>query len=284
MASSVKILSQGKISSSILYHNDDILAVGLSKGCPEFLVSLGHWFPCALGCCSILCIGYEWKNALLLSSRFVKATLSPAFPFLQVSELCQPEDVQHRAVCQYSSVPPQGTLDTNSCTSTQQIITTLYTGWGVQTSDLSFCKACCEDSRNKAMAGGVFSKWSCQVLEKRSQRQTSLIPTGEDSLSRNDWQNTRFGETPFLWHGHCHTLTPPSPHRGFTGTSAQFGSFSHSCNSTYKQSALKEISPTNNRVCWKIRRDGFLGSGEQLRSDILMILGCDFSVQRNSLP
>ena len=44
------------------------------------------------------------------------------------------------------------------------------------------------------MAGGLFSKWSCQVLEGRSQRQTGLIPTGEDCLSRCDWQDTRFGE------------------------------------------------------------------------------------------
>lgn len=41
MGNSVKILSQRKISSSSLYHNDDILAVGTFKGCPEFLVSLG---------------------------------------------------------------------------------------------------------------------------------------------------------------------------------------------------------------------------------------------------
>lgn len=35
-----EILSWGKISSPILYHNDDILAVGIFKGCPEVFVSL----------------------------------------------------------------------------------------------------------------------------------------------------------------------------------------------------------------------------------------------------
>lgn len=48
-------------------------------------------------------------------------------------------------------------------------------------------RAHCGGSRGKAMAEGLFSKWSCRALE-RSQRQTGLVPTGEDSLSRCDWQ------------------------------------------------------------------------------------------------
>lgn len=90
------------------------------------------------------------------------------------------------------------------------------------------------------MAGRVFSKWSCQVLEKRSQRQTSPIPTGEDNLSRHDWQNTRFGETPLLWHRHCHTLTPPSPQRVSLELQLNLVLFPIVANlHTNKQSALK---------------------------------------------
>lgn len=87
---------------------------------------------------------------------------------------------------------------------------------------------------------GSFPSGACQVLEKRNQSQTSLSSTGEDNLSRHDWQDTRFGETPLLWHRHCHTLTPPSPQRGFTETSAHLVLFPIDANlHTNKQSALK---------------------------------------------
>lgn len=149
-----------------------------------------------------------------------------------------------------SCVPVQLSLPMGPCTPQLHKQTAnyqlLYTEDGAVRAGSSYhhicpSRACCGDSRNKAMAGGAFSKWSCQVLEQRNQRQASLIATGEDNLSRYGWHNTRFGETP-LWHRHCHTLTPPSPHRGFTGTSAQFGSFSHSCKSTYKQTICFKIN------------------------------------------
>lgn len=35
-------LPRGKIASSSLHQGDDILAVGILLGCPEFLVSLGY--------------------------------------------------------------------------------------------------------------------------------------------------------------------------------------------------------------------------------------------------
>ena len=148
------------------------------------------------------CIGCEWKNALLLSNLFVKANLSPAFLLLQNSEFYQPGDIQHRALCQYSWMSPWD-LRRHSYTSMQQIIASLHEMGRVRvmTSSHQIClpRACCRDSRNKAMAGGLLSKWSCQALERRNQRQSGLIPTGDDGLSRCDWQDTRFGEKLFAW-------------------------------------------------------------------------------------
>lgn len=191
------------------------------------------------------CIGYKWKNALLLSNIFAKATLSSSLP--PPSGLRVMPAWGHSAQCAYcasTAVPPCGTLDTTAAQAHSKLSLLCSRDGAVRVGSshhqICLSRTCCEDSRNKAMAGGVFSKWSCQVLEKRNQSQTSLSSTGEDNLSRHDWQDTRFGETPLLWHRHCHTLTPPSPQRGFTETSAHLVLFPIVVNlHTNKQSALK---------------------------------------------
>lgn len=174
-----------------------------------------------------------------------KQLFLPAFPLLQDSELCQPGDIQHSV----HTVPVQLCLPVGPWTPQLHRHAANYrcsahgmgqSGLGVHTIRSVSPEHAVKIKEIRPWQEGVFSKWSCQVLEKRNQSQTSLSSTGEDNLSRHDWQDTRFGETPLLWHRHCHTLTPPSPQRGFTETSAHLVLFPIDENlHTNKQSALK---------------------------------------------
>lgn len=149
-----------------------------------------------------------------------------------------------------SCVPVQLSLPMGPCTPQLHKQTAnyqlLYTEDGAVRAGSSYhqicpSRPCCGDSRNKAMAGGVFSKWSCQVLEQRNQRQASLIATGEDNLSRYGWHKTRFGATPPLAQTLSHTDPSKSPW-GFHWNFSSICSFSHSFKSTYKLTICFKIN------------------------------------------
>lgn len=116
MGSSGKILSQGKISSSILCPNDNILAAGIFKGCPEFLVSLGCWFSCDT-CPWLPLYTQYWVRMEEFTppeQQICKGNSFSSLPTPSGFRVMPAWAIQHRAVCQYSC-PSPWELEHHSC-------------------------------------------------------------------------------------------------------------------------------------------------------------------------